>query len=58
MSTNLAINEFDFLMRHSLMAFVEYTFAELFPQTPFRTARISPSLPQSSKNVPQASASG
>jgi hypothetical protein len=24
-----------FLMRHSLMAFVEYTFAELFPQTPF-----------------------
>src|SRR5258705_11237335 len=22
-------------MRHSLMAFVEYTFAELFPQTPF-----------------------
>jgi predicted phage terminase large subunit-like protein len=35
MSTNPAINEFDFLMRHSLMAFVEYTFAELFPQTPF-----------------------
>ena len=35
MSTNLAINEFDVLMRYSLMAFVEYTFAELFPQTPF-----------------------
>jgi predicted phage terminase large subunit-like protein len=35
MSTNPTINEFDFLMRHSLMAFVEYTFAELFPQTPF-----------------------
>jgi predicted phage terminase large subunit-like protein len=35
MSTNPAINEFDLLMRHSLMAFVEYTFAELFPQTPF-----------------------
>jgi hypothetical protein len=28
MSTNLAINDFDFLMPHSLMAFVEYTFAE------------------------------
>ena len=35
MSTNSAINDFDLLMRHSLMAFVEYTFAELFPQTPF-----------------------
>lgn len=35
MSTNPGTSEFDFLMRHSLMAFVEYTFAELFPQTPF-----------------------
>jgi hypothetical protein len=35
MSATLAISDFDFVMRHSLMAFTEYTFRELFPQTPF-----------------------
>jgi hypothetical protein len=35
MSTTLAISDFDFLMQRSLMAFTEYTFRELFPQTPF-----------------------
>jgi Family of unknown function (DUF5681) len=35
MSTNLAVSDFDFVMRHSLMAFTEYTFRELFPQTLF-----------------------
>jgi len=35
MSTTLAISDFDFLMQHSLMTFTEYTFRELFPQTPF-----------------------
>ena len=35
MNTKITINDFNFLMRSSLMAFVEYTFGELFPQTPF-----------------------
>jgi predicted phage terminase large subunit-like protein len=35
MSANLAVRDFDFVMRRSLMAFTEYTFRELFPQTLF-----------------------
>jgi len=34
MATN-AFNEFDFLMRNSLMTFVEYTFSQLFPGKTF-----------------------
>ena len=29
------VTDFNFLLRHSFMTFVEYTFAELFPNTPF-----------------------
>jgi hypothetical protein len=35
MSVTLATSDFVFLMQHSLMAFTEYTFRELFPQTLF-----------------------
>lgn len=35
MNTSPTVSDFNFLMRHSLMTFVEYTFAELFPQTIF-----------------------
>lgn len=35
MSANPSIDQFDYLMRHNLMAFVGYTFAELSPKTVF-----------------------